>query len=96
MTSTFLTAIEVEDLTHYWRPTAQIRALQMMGIAHWVRCDGTPAILRSTIEVTQPTQGLERSATTQPDWAALSSAAVNSGSERRLATVSTISGSNRQ
>lgn len=72
--TTFLEPAEIASLTGYQRRTAQVKALQAMGIAYWVRCDGTPAVLRSTIEAEQPQQSRTRSETTQPDWGALPSA----------------------
>lgn len=41
---------ELFDLTHYKRSTDQIWALNKMGIDHYVRPDGTPAVLRATLE----------------------------------------------
>lgn len=45
-----LTDEEVASLTHKKRCDAQVRALREMGIDHWVRGDGTPAVLRENIK----------------------------------------------
>lgn len=45
-----LTPEELYDLTHYKRASDQIVALRHMGIDHYVRPDGTPAVLRATLE----------------------------------------------
>jgi hypothetical protein len=94
--TTFLEPAEVASLTGYQRRTAQVKALQAMGIPYWVRCDGTPAVLRSTIEAQQPQQSSMRSATTQPDWGALPSGKVTNAPKRRLSAVFTTSRSDRQ
>jgi hypothetical protein len=39
-----LAPAEVEALTGYKRPAAQVRALRAMGIEHWVRPDGRPVV----------------------------------------------------
>lgn len=39
-----LTASDLETLTGYRRPSAQVRALRRMGVEHWVRPDGRPVV----------------------------------------------------
>jgi hypothetical protein len=39
-----LAPADLEALTGYRRPSAQIRALRAMGIEHWVRPDGRPVV----------------------------------------------------
>ena len=39
-----LTPDQLQTLTGYHRPSAQIRALKAMGIRHWVRPDGRPVV----------------------------------------------------
>jgi hypothetical protein len=39
-----LSAADLEALTGYRRPSAQVRALRAMGIEHWVRPDGRPVV----------------------------------------------------
>lgn len=46
----FLTPEELIDLTHAKRTGTQVRALQMMGIEHKIRPDGTVAVLRAHVE----------------------------------------------
>lgn len=41
---TYLAGQAIEELTGKVRPTAQVRALQAMGVPHRVRPDGTPAV----------------------------------------------------
>lgn len=45
-----LTDEEVIALTRKRRCDAQVRALRSMGIQHWVRGDGSPAVLRAHLE----------------------------------------------
>lgn len=40
----YLTPIEIEELTGKQRPHAQVRELQAMGVPHLVRRNGTPAV----------------------------------------------------
>lgn len=46
----FLTPEEIVELTHAKRADSQMRALNMMGIEHKRRPDGTLAILRKHVE----------------------------------------------
>jgi hypothetical protein len=39
-----LTSADLQALTGYRRPSAQVRALRAMGIEHWVRPDGRPVV----------------------------------------------------
>lgn len=48
--SVTLSPEELYDLTHYKRAADQIEALNKMGIDHYVRPDGTPAVVWSTLE----------------------------------------------
>ena len=43
-TAHLLDMVELEALTGYRRPSAQVRALRAMGIEHWVRPDGRPVV----------------------------------------------------
>jgi hypothetical protein len=45
-----LTADEVAELTGRVRRSAQVKALQFMGIEHRIRPDGSVAVLRSCVE----------------------------------------------
>ncbi len=49
---------------------AQVRALKVMGIAHWVRPDGRPMVLRSTLE-DAPKPNPKRKSETEPNFEAL-------------------------
>lgn len=62
----FLTPDEIVELTGKVRPSAQVRALRTMGVAHRVRPDGTPAVLRTAVD---PKRCAESH--TAPDWSAL-------------------------
>lgn len=77
-----LTEAELEDLTHYKRPQAQITALKEMGITYRPRRDGTPAVLRSDTEPGHREQPKMRSVATQPNWDALPSATSNAPRRR--------------
>lgn len=46
----FLTQHEIAELTGKERPSAQIRALRLMGIEHRRRPDGSVAVLRAHVE----------------------------------------------
>jgi hypothetical protein len=39
-----LNPADLEALTGFKRPSAQVRALRAMGIEHWVRPDGRPVV----------------------------------------------------
>ncbi len=39
-----LTSADLEALTGFKRPSAQVRALRAMGIEHWIRPDGRPVV----------------------------------------------------
>jgi hypothetical protein len=41
---TLLTPADLEALTGFKRPSAQVRALRAMGIEHWIRPDGRPVV----------------------------------------------------
>lgn len=43
----FLTAAQLEELTGYIQPAAQIRWLRKSGVAHYVRSDGKPRALKT-------------------------------------------------
>lgn len=45
-----LTDAEIRDVTRKKRPSAQVRALRSMGIAHRMRPDGTVMVLRSSLQ----------------------------------------------
>jgi hypothetical protein len=45
-----LTDAEIRDVTRKKRPSAQVRALRAMGIAHRMRPDGTVMVLRSSLQ----------------------------------------------
>lgn len=49
MSALFLTAEQLEELTGYRQPAAQIRWLQRQGITHWVRADGHPSVPESAL-----------------------------------------------
>ena len=73
MTTTFLEAAEVAELTGYQRRSGQVRALSFMGIDHKIRPDGTVAILRTAMEAcfSMRTKGVGKA--TEPNWDALHS-----------------------
>ena len=66
---------ELADLTRKSRPSAQIRALNSMGIEYRRRPDGSVAVLRvsvlSAFGVKLSRAELRRKAPTGPDWEAL-------------------------
>lgn len=47
----FLTPQQLEDLTGYVQPAAQVRWLQKNGVQHFVRGDGKPRVLPSALEM---------------------------------------------
>jgi hypothetical protein len=49
----FLTPEEVRDLTHRTKGAWQARALKSMGIPFHLRPDGTPAVLRDDLKVSE-------------------------------------------
>jgi hypothetical protein len=49
----FLTPADLESLTGYRRPSAQVRALRRMGVEHWVRPDGRPVVRADWREMRQ-------------------------------------------
>ncbi len=73
MTTTFLEAAEVAELTGYQRCRGQVRALCVMGIDHKVRPDGTIAILRTAMEASFVMRTNVIAKTTEPNWDALPS-----------------------
>lgn len=50
----FLTDAEIIELTGKRTPAAQRRALDKMGIRHFIRLDGRPKIVRAWIEGNSP------------------------------------------
>lgn len=72
--SLFLSDDELIALTGKQRKSAQIRALGMLGIAHVVRADGAPVVLRAHIEMimggTETTTAKAKKKPT-PNWSAL-------------------------
>lgn len=50
----FLTDAEIIELTGKQTPAAQRRALDKMGIRHFVRLDGRPKIVRAWLESNRP------------------------------------------
>ncbi|MCP5408918.1 MAG: DUF4224 domain-containing protein [Chromatiaceae bacterium] len=68
----FVSREELAELTGK-RPNqnaAQVRALKIMGIAHWVRPDGRPMVLRSTLEGV-PIPNPKRKSETEPNFETL-------------------------
>lgn len=61
-----LSDAEVQELTGFVRHNAQIRALRQMGIDHYVRPDGKPCVLESTMKVTS-----EKEKLVEPNWDAI-------------------------
>lgn len=72
-TDTFLAREEIHGLTNKMTKSAQVRALNLMGIEHRVRPDGSVAILRD--HITKVFGGLEPSKrttkTATPNWDAI-------------------------
>ncbi len=52
----FLTDAEIEYMTGYKQPAAQIRWLRKFGIRHVVNAFGHPRVTRSTVEGTRKTE----------------------------------------
>lgn len=70
--SQYLTKAEIRDLTDAVWLSAQIRALNEMGIEHRVRPNGTIAVLRSHVErLLDPAPGSKVSDPVEPDWGLL-------------------------
>lgn len=66
MMSLLLDNEDLEELTGYRRRGNQIAALQQMGIDHYVRPDGKPCVLHSTLRnIVTEEQVIE------PDWDAM-------------------------
>jgi hypothetical protein len=42
--ASLLSPSDLEALTGFKRPSAQVRALRAMGIEHWIRPDGRPVV----------------------------------------------------
>ena len=70
MSDLLLTQAEVEALTGYKLPAYQVKWLRTNGIAHYVRRDGRPSVLRSTVETRGDTRTTQRPPS-KPDPAAL-------------------------
>jgi len=72
----FLTAEELQALTHRVRPSAQLRALRAMGIEAKQRPDGTVAVLRAAVESSMggTTATTNNTKPVEPDWKALDAA----------------------
>lgn len=66
-----LTHKELVDLTHKERASAQVRALNKMGIDHIIRGDGSVVVLRETLiaRVSRVDKTQKKSA--EPDWSAI-------------------------
>ena len=64
----YLTTTELEELTGLHKPSAQIRELQAMGIAHHVRRNGTPAVHQ---EDARPWGNAQGRRAAEPDYDAL-------------------------
>ena len=64
--SLFLTRDELEELTGYVRPSAQIRWLRENAVRHFVAAGGHPRVPRSEIDVQAPP-----ARTVKPDFEAL-------------------------
>lgn len=68
----FLTEDEVQSLTHRKRRNSQALALNVMGITHKKRPDGSLAVLRSHIEKTlDGAPEKSRVKEWQPDWSSV-------------------------
>lgn len=67
MTQTFLSAVELEDLTGLVQPAAQVRWLLRNNVHHYVRADGHVRVPRKSID--EPTAPAER--VTLPNFGAL-------------------------
>lgn len=65
-----LSAEELYELTHKKMPSAQIRELRYLGIDFKVRGDGTPLVLRATIEGVAG-QNKPAANEIEPDWDAM-------------------------
>jgi hypothetical protein len=65
----FLTDSELEYMSGYKQPAAQIRWLQKWGIRHVVSSLGNPRVTRSAVEGTTKTEPVKPR--TEPNWAAL-------------------------
>jgi len=61
-----LTPQELESLTKRKKNRAQIKALVFMGIKHWVRSDGTVAVLRTQLSVDSPEPRKNTGRSTEP------------------------------
>ena len=75
MISTFLTSIEIADLTHRSRRASQRAVLNAMGIQHKVRPDGTLVVSRAHVEKELGgTVVVKGKKTHEPNWDALANA----------------------
>ena len=62
----FLTNAQLQELTGYQKPSAQIRWLRAQGLRRWVRADGRPAVPITAIDGPAPPQ-----VRPQPNFAAI-------------------------
>ena len=76
MSSMFLDADEVRELTSRVQHASQAKVLRSMGIEHKIRPDGTLAVLRAHVEkVFGGSTGPAKTKTaTEPNWGALNAA----------------------
>jgi hypothetical protein len=65
----FLTDAEIEFMTGYIQPAAQIRWLQKWQIRYVVNASGYPRVTRSAVEGTRKAEPEQRRS--EPNWAAL-------------------------
>jgi len=70
-----LTEAELIDLTGKSRPSAQVRALQIMGIDHLIRPDGSVLVARALVEQLLGLQarGNRSVKSDEPNWESLNS-----------------------
>lgn len=68
----FLSNVEIEELTGKKRRSAQAKVLNVLGITHKVRPDGSLVVLRAHVETVLGGKiRLPPGASTKPNWAAL-------------------------
>lgn len=65
----FLTVAQLQELTGYVQPAAQVRWLQKNGLRHFVRADGHPRVPAAA--VTDPPAGRLTKAVFSPDFDAV-------------------------
>jgi uncharacterized protein DUF4224 len=66
--SLFLTGAELQELTGFTQPAAQLRWLRKWKIRHFVNAHGRPVVTRAAVE---GLPGARDRPTTQPNWDAL-------------------------